>query len=62
MIRRFAERAAYFPFFMLLATFGPTVVAAYEVSRRIRAMLNAPGWGFSISASSLVGQAIGKDD
>lgn len=62
MARRLAERVVWLPLFAILATFGPTVVAAYEVARRVRNQMNAPGWGFSISASSLVGQALGADD
>lgn len=62
MGRRLAEHAARFPLFAILALFGPTVVAAYEVSRRIRNLMNAPAWGFAISATSLVGQALGEGD
>lgn len=51
-----------FPLLALLAGIGPTVVASFEVARRVRNLLNAFGAGFSMSASSLVGQALGRSD
>ncbi|SER81013.1 MATE family efflux transporter [Natrinema salaciae] len=51
-----------FPLLTLLAMVGPTVVASFEVARRVRNLLNAFGAGFSLSASSLVGQALGQSD
>ncbi|MBX0349257.1 MATE family efflux transporter [Haloarcula pellucida] len=51
-----------FPLLALLAMVGPTVVASFEVARRVRNLLNAFGAGFSMSASSLVGQALGRSD
>lgn len=51
-----------FPLLALLAVIGPTVVASFEVARRVRNLLNAFGAGFSMSASSLVGQALGQSD
>lgn len=60
IVRRSSMRLAMFPLLALLAVFGPTIVAAYEVARRVRGLANTPGWGFSMSASSLVGQELGK--
>jgi putative MATE family efflux protein len=51
-----------FPLFAILAMFGPTVVAAFEVGRRIRALMGATGSGFKMAASGLVGQEIGRGD
>lgn len=51
-----------FPLFAILAVFGPTVVSAFEVGRRVRKLLNAFGAGFSMSASSVVGQELGRDE
>jgi len=62
IVRRLAESAARFPLFAILAVFGPSVVAAFEIARRVRNQLNAAGRGFSMSGSSLVGQELGKDD
>jgi len=62
MGRSLARMAANFPLFALLAVFGPTVVAAFEVGRRIRSLMRSTGAGFSMAASSLVGQALGRDD
>ncbi|MFC6825026.1 MATE family efflux transporter [Halopelagius fulvigenes] len=57
-----ARRAAQFPMLALVAMFGPNVVAAYVVARRVRDLMDTPGWGFSIASSSLVGQELGTGD
>jgi putative MATE family efflux protein len=62
MGRRTAEMLAAFPLVALAATFGPAVVAGYEVARRVRTLLGSFSWGFSIAASTLVGQRLGADD
>jgi putative MATE family efflux protein len=51
-----------FPMLAIAGLFGPTVVAAYVVSRRIWGLMNTPGWGFGLAASSLVGQSLGEGD
>ncbi|MGB9965665.1 MATE family efflux transporter [Halobacterium hubeiense] len=53
---------ARFPILALVGTFGSHVVAAYVISRRIWGLMNTPGWGFGLAASSLVGQSLGADD
>jgi len=60
MARRMAAVLVVFPILAIAATFGPVVVAAYEVARQIRYLINAPNWGFSLAASSLVGQTLGQ--
>ncbi len=57
-----SRTAAQFPMLAILATYGSTVVAAYEIAKRVRGLLNTPGWGFSLASSSLVGQALGTGD
>lgn len=59
---RLALSFARFPLFAILAIFGPTAVAAFEVARRIRDLMRATGAGFSIAASGVVGQQLGQDD
>ncbi|MFB6152166.1 MAG: MATE family efflux transporter [Haloarculaceae archaeon] len=54
--------AARFPMLAIVDLFGTTVVAAYVVARRIWGLMNVPGWGFGLAASSLVGQNLGTDD
>lgn len=54
--------AARFPLLAFVAQIGPHVVAAYVVTRRIWGIMNAPGWGFGLAASSLVGQKLGRGD
>jgi putative MATE family efflux protein len=59
---RLARAFARFPLFAILAMFGPITVAAYEVARRIRTLMEATSKGFSMAASGLVGQELGRDD
>jgi len=60
--RRVLEMLVTFPLLWIAATFGPVVVAAFEVGRRVRDLVNSFSWGFSIAASTLVGQALGAGD
>jgi putative MATE family efflux protein len=60
--RNMVWTVAQFPMLAFVAVFGPTVVAAYVISRRIWGVMNVPGWGFGLAASSLVGQSLGRDD
>ncbi len=53
---------AEFPMLAILDSFGPDVVAAFVIARRIWGLMNTPGWGFGLASSSLVGQALGQDD
>ncbi|MFB6131463.1 MAG: MATE family efflux transporter [Salinigranum sp.] len=62
MLRRIAQSASKLPLYAVLAAFGPVVIAAYEIARRLQRQMNAPSWGFSVSASSLVGQHLGGGD
>jgi len=57
--RRLAEGVVVFPLLAIASTFGSAVVAAFEVGRRVRALVNCFSWGFSIAASTLVGQRLG---
>ncbi|ELY87288.1 MATE efflux family protein [Natrialba hulunbeirensis JCM 10989] len=50
---------AEFPMLAIVALFGPQIVAAYVIARRIWGLMNTPGWGFGLAASSLVGQELG---
>jgi putative MATE family efflux protein len=51
-----------FPMLAFVGLFGGPVVAAYVISRRVWGLMNTPGWGFGLAASSLVGQSLGEDD
>ncbi len=51
---------ARFPTLAFVGMFGQHVTAAYIITRRIWGVMNAPGWGFGLAASSLVGQALGQ--
>ncbi|MFB6308932.1 MAG: MATE family efflux transporter [Haloarculaceae archaeon] len=57
-----AHRFAGFVKLALVATLGPTIVAAFVVAMRVRGLMGTPGWGFSLASSSLVGQALGTGD
>ncbi len=58
--RRLVWTGARFPLLAILALFGSNVVAAYVISRQVWGLMNTPGWGFGLSASSLVGQSLGE--
>ena len=60
--RRAVWTGARFPLLAVIALFGSHVVAAYVISRQIWGLINTPGWGFGLSASSLVGQSIGEGE
>ncbi|MFT4932384.1 MAG: putative MATE family efflux protein [Natronomonas sp.] len=53
---------ARFPMLAIVGMFGQTTLAAYIVARRIWGLMNTPGWGFGLAASSLVGQELGAED
>jgi putative MATE family efflux protein len=53
---------ANFPMLAIVGMFGPSVLAAYVISRRIWGIMNTPGWGFGLASSSLVGQKLGSGD
>ncbi|WP_306059085.1 MATE family efflux transporter [Natronococcus wangiae] len=53
---------AEFPMLAIVALFGHQTVAAYVIARRIWGLMNTPGWGFGLAASSLVGQELGGGD
>jgi len=57
--RRAAQGLVVFPLLAIAATFGPVAVAAIGVGRQVRALLGSFSWGFSIAASTLVGQELG---
>ncbi len=53
---------AEFPMLAIVDIFGSDTVAAYVIARRIWGLMNTPGWGFGLAASSLVGQELGTGD
>ncbi|WP_092815543.1 MATE family efflux transporter [Halopenitus malekzadehii] len=57
--RNLVWTAAEFPMLGILDVFGRDVVAAFVIARRIWGIMNTPGWGFGLAASSLVGQELG---
>ncbi|RZH68158.1 MATE family efflux transporter [Natrinema altunense] len=60
--RRLAQGAIVFPLLWIAASFGPVVVTALEVGRRVRALINSVNWGLSLASSSLVGQHLGAGE
>lgn len=60
--RNMVWTVAKFPMLAIVAMFGPSVAAAYVISRRIWGLMNTPGWGFGLASSSLVGQELGAGD
>lgn len=62
MGRWIAHSVVIFPLLAIISVFGTGTVAAFEVGRRIRGLMNSLGWGFGLASSSLVGQQLGKGD
>ncbi|MDF9744625.1 MATE family efflux transporter [Natrinema salsiterrestre] len=60
--RRLAQGVVVFPLLWIAASFGPVVVTALEVGRRVRALINSVNWGLSLASSSLVGQHLGANE
>ncbi len=60
--KRLAGGLVVFPLLAIAAVFGDVAVAAVGVARQVRALLNSFNWGFSIAASTLVGQRLGAED
>ena len=58
--RELVFTVAEFPMLVIVALFGSDVVAAYVIARRVWGLMNTPGWGFGLAASSLVGQELGS--
>ena len=57
--QRLVWAAAEFPLLGIVDLFGSETVSAYVIARRIWGLMNTPGWGFGLAASSLVGQELG---
>jgi len=62
MARKVSEMAVAFPLLWIASSFGPVVVAGFEVGRRLRGLLSSFNWGLSTACSSLVGQSLGSGD
>ena len=60
-LRNLVWTVAEFPMLGILDIFGENTVAAWVIARRIWGVMNTPGWGFGLAASSLVGQELGKN-
>ncbi|ELY65367.1 MATE family efflux transporter [Natronococcus jeotgali] len=60
--RRLAQGVVVFPLLWIAASFGPVVVTALEVGRRVRSLINSVNWGMGLASSSLVGQHLGAND
>lgn len=46
----------------IVARLGPTVMAAHNIGLRIESLIYMPGFAFSMTASMLVGQSVGRGD
>jgi len=60
MARWVAHSLVIFPFLAIVSVYGSNTVAAFEIGRRMRGLLNAPGWGFGLASSSLIGRKLGS--
>jgi putative MATE family efflux protein len=55
----FVQRVGYIVFMGLVTGLGTTALAAHAIGLRIESLSYGPGWGFSVAAAALVGQALG---
>jgi putative MATE family efflux protein len=62
MLRNLVWTTFQFPMLSILDMFGENTVAGWVIARRIWGIMNAPGWGFGLASSSLVGQALGQNN
>jgi putative MATE family efflux protein len=62
LLERVFMNLALMTYFGLLGDYGPVAVATYTVGVRILSFSWIPGTGFSVAASTLVGQALGAGD
>lgn len=46
----------------IVARLGPTVMAAHNIGLRIESLIYMPGFAFSMTASMMVGQSVGRGD
>ncbi|QGN07910.1 MATE family efflux transporter [Halorhabdus sp. CBA1104] len=60
--RNMTWTVARFPMLVFVGMFGTATLTAYTITRRLWGLMNVPGWGFGLAASSLVGQHLGEDD
>jgi putative MATE family efflux protein len=59
---RLSRTFGRFPFLFVLGVFGPSVLAAYAIGRRVMLLALMPAWGYSTASSTLVGQSIGAGE
>jgi len=62
LLERFGMNLALMSYFWVLGGYGPEAVAAYTVGVRVLSFSWIPGIGFSVAASTLVGQALGASE
>jgi putative MATE family efflux protein len=62
MLRHLAASVVVFPLLSIVSTFGATTVAAFEIGRRVRGLVNSLSWGYSVASSTLVGQHLGAGE
>ncbi|ELZ14202.1 MATE efflux family protein [Halovivax asiaticus JCM 14624] len=58
-LRNMVWTVAELPLLGIVDIFGTDTASAFVITRRIWGLMNTPGWGFSLAASSLVGQELG---
>ncbi len=62
LLERFGMNLALMSYFWVLGGYGPEAVAAYTVGVRVLSFSWIPGIGFSVAASTLVGQSLGANN
>ena len=62
LLERFGMNLALMSYFWVLGGYGPEAVAAYTIGVRVLSFSWIPGIGFSVAASTLVGQSLGASE
>lgn len=56
------SRAGYLAFISIVTRLGTVSLAAHQIAIRVESLSFMPGWGLSVAAATLAGQALGADD
>jgi putative MATE family efflux protein len=56
------SRLGYTIFMSMVTSLGTTTLAAHQIALRVESLSFMPGWGLSVAAATLAGQALGAGD
>ena len=62
LAREAVNRTGHVLFMRIVAALGTAALAAHQIAMRVESLSYMPGWGFSLAAATLVGQALGRGE